>query len=218
MKKSNLAKAVVYGFLLLMTMTSCKNIAKFMNNVVEHNYVENGVKLAYEGETVLDVPYTDTELYIDSDVAKISLQGGPDAPLRLKLCYQEYKPRDATFMIENRKITYYTKSGKPASLKEVIGNVPNSLALNIDVGTGNVEVQKMKDSPKISVNCGTASVDIQNCSLDMLEANTGTGNINVTSCTINTATLETGTGNINLKSTQIEKRNFSTGTGGVNEE
>lgn len=203
---------------LLIGMAACKaSTSKYMNKIVDNNYTVDGVKLDFDGQTTLDIPYSSSELEIDEGVLQLALQGKPEANLKLQIKYREYEIGDASFSIEDGKLVHSTRSGKPTAIKEINGIIPDAISLKLNTGTGSIELADLKASPKVEVNCGTASLSIKNSSIDILEADTGTGSINISDSEIESAELSTGTGDINLKATKINERKFDTGTGKISE-
>ena len=216
-----IAYVMIAILLVVATLTSCKNSNKYFKDVVDNkldsNVIVDGIPLQHKGETVLNEPFSGKELIVEEGTLNTELQGVSGNDINLQIGYLEFEPGDASFMIEDGKLSYTTKSGKPAAITKLTGSIPSSLGLSFEIGTGSLQLSNLNSKQACNVETGTGSIILQTCTLQQLTAQSGTGSISLTDCNIESADLETGTGNIDLIRSQIENRNFSTGTGKVTE-
>ncbi|MDD4309189.1 MAG: DUF4097 family beta strand repeat-containing protein [Candidatus Cloacimonetes bacterium] len=216
-----IAYIIIASLLAVTTLTSCKNSDKYFKDVVDNkvnsNIMVDGIPLQYKGETVLNEPFSGRELSVVESTLNTELQGVSGNEIFLQINYLEFEPGDASFMIEDGKLSFSTKSGNPAAITKITGSIPSSLGLNYEIGTGSLKLSNLDSDQACNLVTGTGSIILRNCTIQNLAAKTGTGSISITDCLIETADLETGTGNIDLLRSQIKDRNFSTGTGKVTE-
>ncbi len=221
----------VAGFILL-SICACNVSGNFNGKIVVNNVV-----LDYDNSTRIAESYQAGELEIDLGSGDVKIRGNSGSELNLMVEYKEYKPGDATILIKNGKLSYETKSGKPAAIMGVSGTVPQSVSLKIDTGSGDVEVAEMRGNRDLSIDTGSGKVKVSNCaliklqadtgsggvdiaesSITKLDADTGSGNVSLIGSRIGSAKVNTGSGNIRIIDSEIEHRMFETGSGKVSEE
>lgn len=215
--------------ILFLGINACNYRGNFNGKTVVDNVVLN-----YDNTTIVAEAYQEAVLELDLGSGAVNLMGSAEAELNLKVDYKEFNPGDATIIIKNGKLTFETKSGKPAAIMGVSGTIPLSVSLKIDTGSGIVEIAELTGSQDVRIESGSGKIRALNCELNKLQASsgsgnvdilqstitslhadTGSGNVSLTGCRIGTAKVSTGSGNIILQDSQIEHRLFQTGSGRV---
>ena len=199
--------------------------------------LKDGSELKYAGEQSLEEAFSADKLTITSGIADVNLQGEPGSTLKLKIGYKEYKPGDAIVSIENGELKIKSKSGKAAMFTSISGTIPEQLNLALENGTGKILLSNLRDAAILNIESGTGDVEMHNVQIGNVEIENGTGRVSMTNCVLSTADIETGTGSINLngsyikaaeiesgtgsmymKDSTIDKQNFESGTGKIHQE
>ncbi len=203
---------ILSAILLCLGLTSCCGERCFLN----HNTpTVNGVKLKYVNEIDIQQVYEHSHLELSSGTGSTNLQGVDDNVIDINVQYYEYEPGDASLYIEDGLLMAKSISGKPVSISNVKGKVPQSTDLRIDAGTGSIVVSGMDHSSVISVDAGTGNIEISRSNVGTLRLSSGTGSINLNYINCAAGKVSTGTGNINITNSLISRRDFSVGTGKI---
>ena len=196
--------------LMLLVLSSCHISIRSKNDTVT-----NGIRLEHENETSLSGEYDLSNLEIMGGTFSASLRGRADSDMTLTVKYKEYEPGDATVYISDGKIQTKSKSGKPVSIYNINGDIPEHLGLDIKTGTGDIELTGLKGRQKITIKSGTGDLDVTGSNFGTLSVKTGTGSITVRDSKIEAASIKVGTGDIILDNSSVNQQEFSTGTGKI---
>ena len=208
-KSLHVFTAVLVVSIMLLQASCCISIGDQNDPVID------GIKLKYENETSLSAKYDMPNLEILGGTLSASLQGRAGNGLIITIGYNEFEPGDAVVYIEDGKIKTKSVSGKPVSIFKVTGSIPENLSLNIQTGTGTIELSELKGKQGISINCGTGDFELIDSRIESLSVKTGTGSVSLSNNQIGLASIKTGTGNIKLNHNIINQQDFSVGTGKI---
>jgi DUF4097 and DUF4098 domain-containing protein YvlB len=175
----------------------------------------DGIRLKYDNAMSLSGKYDLPSLEILGGTLSVSLKGRADSDMSLAIKYKEYEPGDATVYFSDGKIQTKSKSGKPVSIYNITGDIPEHLGLNIKTGTGDIELTGLKGLQKITIKSGTGDLDVTGSNFGTLSVKTGTGSITVRDSKIEAASIKLGTGDIILDNSFVNQQEFSTGTGKI---
>jgi len=202
--------SIVLVSLIMLVLASCHIAIKGQNDTAI-----DGTKLKYDNEITLSDNYDLSDLEILGGTLSISLKGHADSDMTLAIKYREYEPGDAVAYISNGKIRTKSKSGKPVSIYNVTGYIPENLGLDIKTGTGTIELSGLKGQQNISIISGTGDIELTDSSIKVFSAKAGTGSVTLSNNQVNTASIKIGTGDIILNNSKINQQEFSTGTGKI---
>jgi DUF4097 and DUF4098 domain-containing protein YvlB len=197
----------------------------------------NGVLLKYPGVQNLKAAFADNSFTMDESTADIILTGNTAKEADLKVSYQEYSKGDATVYLDKTTLKIKTKSGKPALITRIEGNIPRQLKLALSTSSGDISVSNLQDNPEVSLACSSGDIALAGCNSQSVKVQVASGDINVSKCNISdlvcetasgdisvsdssikTMKGETASGDINLRNSKIAERHFSIASGSVNEE
>ncbi len=177
-------------------------MAKARNINISGNYVRvNGVKLEFKNEMNLKQKYDGESIEISIGAGEIDLTENAEGIIDIIVTYYEYEENDAAIIMDGSKLSYKTKSSKPACISSVRGTVPYDTDLIIDTGSGNISLKGFSKSSRIICDTGSGSISIQNVKdCEVIDADTGSGNIYMQDVdNITRIKMDTGSGLIKLK-------------------
>ncbi len=229
MKRKFSARLIGGMFLIVFALSACI-IVNENSNVVK----VDGVELKYENQITISQAYDYDELMLDIGSGEINLNGRQSNQVELTISYFEFEPEDASLSLVDGGIKTSSKTNKPVLIRNITGNIPQNLKLEIDTGSGDLKIIGLKNSPLLSLDTGSGNVKvyesqikrlvadtgsgdimISKCQIENLVADTGSGNLVMHDSKINLARANTGSGDIMLQDCEIGQREFSTGSGGV---
>jgi DUF4097 and DUF4098 domain-containing protein YvlB len=182
---------------------------------VQGKTMVDGVELDYENNTEVLQSYNIGHMEIDVGSGDVAVNGVSDAQVNLKVSYREYEPGDARILFKNGKLSYETKSGKPALITGVTGTIPQNIALSIDTGSGNVAVSDMRENKELELDTGSGKVVVSNCMISVFDADTGSGDVHILDSSITDFKADTGSGEINIVNSRIKDAEIETGSGDI---
>jgi len=207
---------VFIGILLIANLLCLGLMSCTVESFTEDNStIINGVKLKYINEIDIHQVYEHSHFEVSYGTGSTNLLGVEDSVLDISVQYREYSPSDASIYIEDGVIKAKSISGKPVSIFQVIGKVPQSTNLRIKTGTGDITVSDMGSCNEISINTGTGDIEISKTNVNKLRLSSGTGSITLNHINGNSGKVSTGTGNIIINNSSISRRDFSVGTGKI---
>ena len=198
---------------------------------------EKSSELKYVGEQNLETAYKALEFTINAGTADIDLKGEPGSQIKLKIGYKEYAPGDAIISLEQGTLKTSSKSGKQVHITSIVGTIPENLNLTFENGTGKILLSNLRNAARLNIESGTGDVELKNvhirnvdietgtgkitmndCVLEMADIETGTGSIYLNGSYVKTAEVESGVGSMYLKDSTIDKQTFESGTGKIHQE
>ncbi len=203
---------VLYGIALILALgvSACRVNGNINGKVVVDNTVLN-----YENSARITELFAAPEFELDLGFADVNLRGAADNKLDLIVRYKEYSPADATILIRDGKLSYETKSGKPAAIMSVSGTIPGNISLEIETGSGDVQISQMRGKNRIEIDSGSGDLEISESDLALLDVDTGSGDVDIVSCLITDLVADTGSGDVSLSRSQITNADLDTGSGDI---
>jgi DUF4097 and DUF4098 domain-containing protein YvlB len=196
--------------ILLICFSACRVNASFNGKTVVDNVV-----LDYDNsQKITDTKQTES-LELDLSFGDVDIQGRTGTDFDLMVEYKEFEPSDATIFIKDGKLSYETKSGKPAAIISVTGTIPRDIALSVDSGSGDIKISELKGNNALVVDTGSGDVDVSNSVLKLLDVDTGSGDVIVTQSELGALVADTGSGNVELTRSKIDTADVDTGSGDI---
>jgi len=191
--------------------------SKLVKHFAEEGVEVDDVKLKHRRTIELRVDSADRLIYY-AHVGDIRVRPGSGDRAVLSIELIEYEPGDGeAFLERDGSIGTRSKSGKPCALGELIAELPENLELELGSGLGDVELEGMDGSRRISVETGMGDIVLEDLSnVGRLEVETGMGEILMGPAkNIEEVDLETGMGSIKVRQVEAEMMDATTGMGGI---
>ncbi len=183
---------------LLICLNGCDRIKHAINNAQKYKatsitttdstVVVDGNLLKYGATQVLSLKNISNKIVVKESIVDIDLQGSDAQTSTLQVAYQECEPGDASLSFDGTYINLKTKSGKPAIITKISGQVPRTARFDLTTDSGNIAVSNITKSPDLKLKSASGdlmAIGINSPELSML---TASGNISVQNSVIQSLT------------------------------
>jgi len=153
------------------------------------------------------------ELGTASDAIRVNGVAGTTATLKARL-YSEIEG-DGKAVIENGRLVARSQGGGKVFINAIEGTVPAGLALDVQSGTGPIEVSALSGEANLYASSGTNTVRLRGCKTGPIKIDSGTGDVRLETVTTTTLGIENGTGDVFVEDTSAASANIESGTGDI---
>jgi hypothetical protein len=201
----------------LLTLASCGYVLHLGES---HGFSENNGVVSYDGVVLpyhrwVEVTGSDTgsRLQLATGTGPITLAGSETLHLEVDL-YSEVE-NDGSVALDAGKPVTTSAAGRVLAINGVRGTIGPGLSLDLDTGTGRVELQDLPDAHLVEVDTGTGDTKLGRCKVADLRLNAGTAGLELEGCTLDRLKVDSGTGDVRLRASRVKESRISSGTGDV---
>jgi len=173
-------------------------------------------------------------LTLGAHTGNIELVGGPAETYEFVVTLQSEFEDDGVVEIVDGMLSVRSQRGGKCVINGVRGRLPQSTALDVLSGTGDVALSRFDGAGLLRVECGVGKLRLHTVQAQELVLHSGTGSVELegvkspevrvdlgvgpllsTSCEFGSLKAQSGTGDFVLRSSRVQRGRFRSGTGNL---